>query len=308
MALFRGARPDRGAPTLSINADVVDRYPRVAEAALERRWEFMGHSYVQMPIHQLEDQRATIRKSLDRLEAFTGHRPKGWLGPGLTETYETPNLLAEAGVQYVGDWVYDDKPTVIETAHGPLVTLPYTVELNNIPMAMVQHHHADMFLKRACDQFDRLYAEGASRAKILSIAIHPYITGVPHRIVSRGVPRLRARPSRRRILDGRRDARLVPRMARRRARNVPGGPATRRGEAGWQSASARRRTRRASDRSWAALPVPVEGKFLVRRLGAQHVNVRVEALQAIEQPRAGGPAAASLERLRRGNSDPRRPD
>jgi allantoinase len=168
--------------TLSINAEVVDRYPRVAEAAREREWEFMGHSLVQMPIHQLEDQRATIVHSLDKLERFTGKRPRGWLGPGLTETYDTPDLLTQAGVQYIGDWVYDDEPTEIATAHGPLVTLPYTVELNDIPLAMVQHHHSDVFLRRAVDQFDRLYAEGEARAKILSIAIHPYITGVPHRI------------------------------------------------------------------------------------------------------------------------------
>jgi hypothetical protein len=106
----------------------------------------------------------------------------GWLGPGLTETYETPDLLAEAGVRYIGDWVYDDEPTEIATAHGPLVTLPYTVELNDIPMMIVQHHSADEFLKRARDQFDRLYVESAARAKILSFAIHPYISGVPHRI------------------------------------------------------------------------------------------------------------------------------
>jgi len=166
--------------TLSLNAAVCERYPRVAAAARER--EFMGHCYVQMPIHAVADQRAMIRQSLDAIESFTGTRPKGWLGPGLTETYDTPDLLAEAGVEYVGDWVYDDEPTVLATAHGPLVTLPYTVELNDIPLAMVQHHHGDILLKRASDQFDRLYAEAGARAKILSLAIHPYITGVPHRI------------------------------------------------------------------------------------------------------------------------------
>jgi allantoinase len=168
--------------TLSINAKVVESYPRVAAAAWERQWEFMGHSYVQGPIHKLEDQRATIRQSLDLLQKFTGKRPVGWLGPGLTQTYETPELLAEAGVQYIGDWVHDDEPTEIRTAHGPLVTLPYTVELNDIPMMIVQHHSADELLRRSVDQFDRLYTEGATRAKFLSIAIHPYISGVPHRI------------------------------------------------------------------------------------------------------------------------------
>jgi peptidoglycan/xylan/chitin deacetylase (PgdA/CDA1 family) len=168
--------------TLSINANVVDTYGRVAAAARERDWEFMGHSLVQMPIHQIEDQRAMIRQSLDKLARFTGKQPVGWLGPGLTETFETPDLLTEAGVKYVGDWVYDDEPSEIRTAHGPLVTLPYTVELNDIPMMMVQHHTSDVFLRRASDQFDRLYHEGAMRAKILCFAIHPYISGVPHRI------------------------------------------------------------------------------------------------------------------------------
>ena len=170
------------APTLSINARVVEDYERVAAQARDAGWEFMGHSWEQGPIHKEPDQRAMIHRSMDRLEKFTGRRPVGWLGPGLTQTWETPELLAEAGVQYIGDWVYDDEPTVIRTDNGPLVTLPYTVELNDIPMMIVQHHESDYLLKRAIDQFDRLYEEGAERAKIMSIAIHPYISGQPHRI------------------------------------------------------------------------------------------------------------------------------
>src|SRR4051794_29630385 len=169
-------------PTLSINARVCLDYERVAAEARERGWEFMGHAYEQMPIHKVEDQRGMIRHAMDLLETFTGRRPVGWLGPGLTETYETPELLAEAGVKYIGDWVYDDEPTVIRTAQGPLVTLPYSVELNDIPMMLVQHHESDYLQKRTIDQFDRLYAEGEARAKILALAIHPYISGQPHRI------------------------------------------------------------------------------------------------------------------------------
>jgi allantoinase len=170
------------APTLSINARVTVDYERVSRQALEAGWEFMGHSWEQGPIHKEPDQRAMIHRSMDQLERFTGTRPVGWLGPGLTQTLETPELLAEAGVQYIGDWVYDDEPTTISTAKGPLVTLPYTVELNDIPMMLVQHHESDYLLRRAIDQFDRLYAEGAERAKVMSIAIHPYISGQPHRI------------------------------------------------------------------------------------------------------------------------------
>jgi allantoinase len=169
-------------PTLAINARVCEDYQRVAEEAKSERWEFMGHSYQQGPIHNEPDQKAMIRKSLDVIERFTGKRPVGWLGPGLTETLETPDLLAEAGIKYIGDWVYDDEPTTIRTTHGPLTTLPYTMELNDIPMMAVQHHQADYLLKRTIDQFDRLYAEGETRAKILALAIHPYLSGQPHRI------------------------------------------------------------------------------------------------------------------------------
>ncbi|HVH77333.1 MAG TPA: polysaccharide deacetylase family protein [Stellaceae bacterium] len=169
-------------PTLSINARVCEEYERVARAAHEAGWEFMGHAWEQMPIHRIEDQKAMIERSLAALERFTGNRPKGWLGPGLTETEETPDLLAAAGVEYLGDWVYDDEPTEIETAHGPLVTLPYSVELNDIPMMLVQHHESGYFTRRCLDSFERLYQEGESRAKIMAIAIHPYISGQPHRI------------------------------------------------------------------------------------------------------------------------------
>jgi allantoinase len=169
-------------PTLSINARVCEDYPRVAGEARDLGWEFMGHAYEQGPIHKVEDQRGMIFKSMDVIEKFTGKRPVGWLGPGLTQTYETPDNLTEAGVKYIGDWVYDDEPTVIRTANGPLVTLPYTVELNDIPMMIVQHHESDHLYKRFTESFDRLYEESNDRAKFISVAIHPYISGQPFRI------------------------------------------------------------------------------------------------------------------------------
>jgi allantoinase len=169
-------------PTLAINARVCEDYTRVAEQARKDGWEFMGHAYEQGPIHKEPNQKAMIKRSLDVIERFTKKRPVGWLGPGLTETLGTPELLAEAGIKYIGDWVYDDEPTTIRTGKGPLVTLPYTVELNDIPMMIVQHHESDYLLHRAVDQFDRLYAEGEKRAKIFPLAIHPYISGQPHRI------------------------------------------------------------------------------------------------------------------------------
>ncbi len=168
--------------TLSINGSVCEVYPRVAGAAKDAGWEFMGHSYIQKPMHLLDDQLAAIRKSIDVIERFTGNKPRGWLGPGLTETFETPDLLAEAGLEYVADWVFDDQPCQLKTRHGPLYTLPYTVELNDIALMLIQYHKAVELYDRTMDQFERLYAEGEHSARIMAIAVHPYITGVPHRI------------------------------------------------------------------------------------------------------------------------------
>ncbi len=176
-------------PTLSINGSVCEAYPRVARAANDAGWEFMGHGFVQVPTHRVEDQRAMIRRTVDTITAMTGSPCVGWLGPGLTETLETPDLLAAAGIRYVGDWVVDDLPCRLKTTHGDLLTMPYSVELNDIPMQMIQYHSASEFAARTLTTAARLVAETHSsgpltNAKVMSFAIHPYIMGVPHRIAS----------------------------------------------------------------------------------------------------------------------------
>jgi peptidoglycan/xylan/chitin deacetylase (PgdA/CDA1 family) len=168
--------------TMAVNALVCLSYPRLAKAALDAGWEFMGHGYKQRALPLEQDQRAVIRKSIETIREFTGKAPRGWLGPGLAETWETPDLLAEAGIEYLCDWVADEQPYTIKTASRPLVVVPYSVELNDIPMMMIQHHEAAELFNRTRDQFDRLYEEGAASARIMAIAVHPYISGVPHRI------------------------------------------------------------------------------------------------------------------------------
>lgn len=168
--------------SLFINGRVCEDYEPVARAARDAGWEFVGHGYDQRPTHQELDQRAMIQKTVRILKEYTGRQPVGWLGPGLTETLETPDLLAEAGIRYIADWVIDDEPCEIRTAHGPVLAMPYSVELNDIPMMMVQHHTSEEFYRRSMDQFERLYEEGGRRAKIMAVAVHPYISGVPHRI------------------------------------------------------------------------------------------------------------------------------
>jgi peptidoglycan/xylan/chitin deacetylase (PgdA/CDA1 family) len=168
--------------TFAVNGNVINSYERVAGAARDAGWEFMGHGFVQRPMHHLEDQRKAIFDTVDTIRAFTGRNPPGWESPGLTENEETLDLLKEAGIGYVANWVIDDLPLELATRHGPILSVPYTVETNDIVVHAVQHQPSDGFKRRSIDQFDRLWEEGAENAKVMAISTHPYLTGVPHRI------------------------------------------------------------------------------------------------------------------------------
>jgi len=169
-------------PTMSINASVCETRPRIAEAALKAGWEFMAHCYVQMPIHKIDDQRAMIRKTVQVLEQFTGKTPRGWLGPGRGQTPATLDYVAEAGFRWFGDWVVDDQPFYARTQHGPIMSIPYSVELNDITIMVSGQHESDAMFKRSRDAFDQLYRESAKGARVMSFGVHPYVSGAAHRI------------------------------------------------------------------------------------------------------------------------------
>jgi allantoinase len=167
---------------LAINGEAIHAYEPVARAALERQWEFIGHGFTQKNMQKVADERADIRKTTAAIEGFTGVRPRGWLGPGLTETWETPDILAEEGYEYVCDWVLDDQPVPLNTRTGSLVSIPYTQECNDVAMMLIQHHKASEYRDRAVDQFEQLYADAHESARVMAVVVHPYIMGAPHRL------------------------------------------------------------------------------------------------------------------------------
>jgi peptidoglycan/xylan/chitin deacetylase (PgdA/CDA1 family) len=167
---------------LAINGTALGTYEPISRAALERGWEFMGHGYTQRNMQAVENEREDIRKTTEAIRAFTGRAPRGWLGPGLTETWDTPDLLAEQGYEYVCDWVLDDQPLWLQTKGKPLVSVPYTQECNDVAMMLIQHHKASEYADRAIDQFDQLYADSKDSARIMALVVHPYIMGAPHRL------------------------------------------------------------------------------------------------------------------------------
>jgi hypothetical protein len=104
------------------------------------------------------------------------------MGPGLTETHRTPELLVAAGVEYTVDWVLDDQPVVINTANGPLYSVPYSVEVNDVVLMASEKRPSSALFERAVATCDRYLAEGPEQARVLALACHPYLHGVPHRI------------------------------------------------------------------------------------------------------------------------------
>ncbi|MGO8917950.1 MAG: polysaccharide deacetylase family protein [Stellaceae bacterium] len=167
---------------LCLNGSCLESYTAIAEAARERRWEFLGHGFIQKNMQKVENEREAIRKTTAAIAGFTGKRPRGWLGPGLTETWETPDILAEEGYEYVGDWVLDDQPVTLKTRAREIIGLPYTQECNDVAMMLIQHHPAVEYYRRARDQFEQLYADSAKATRIMALSAHPYIMGAPHRL------------------------------------------------------------------------------------------------------------------------------
>jgi len=166
---------------LAINGSALAAYPQIVEAAKARDWEFMGHGFTQRNMQKVENEREDIRKTADVIAAATGKPPRGWLGPGLTETWETPDLLKQEGYDYVADWVLDDQPVWLKTKTTPIVNVPYTQECNDVAMMLIQHHKASEYYDRAIDQFEQIYEDAADSARIMALVVHPYIMGAPHR-------------------------------------------------------------------------------------------------------------------------------
>lgn len=180
---FLDALESRGLKaSFAVNGSAIETYARACAAAHEAGWDFMGHGFLQGPMHKVDDQKKAIEDTIAAIKAMTGKAPRGWESPGLTETDETLDLLAEAGIEYVCDWVLDDLPVSLATRAGSITSIPYTVEINDVVMSAVQQQPSDEIYRRGKDQFDRLYQEGQDIPRVMAISIHPYLTGAPHRI------------------------------------------------------------------------------------------------------------------------------
>lgn len=170
--------------TVALNSLVCEYYPQVVAAGVKLGWEFMGHGRTnseRLSGISEESERTQIKEVVDTISKATGSPVRGWLGPGLTETNITLDVLAEHGVDYVADWVNDEQPQPLKAASRELIAMPYSSEINDIPHFLGHGGSAPEFEQIIKTQFDVLYRESAATGKVMCVALHPYLTGVPFR-------------------------------------------------------------------------------------------------------------------------------
>jgi allantoinase len=170
--------------TVALNSDVCTQYPRIIEAGNALGWEWMGHGTTNSVLinRQTEaEERALVNGVVETIHKSTGKRPRGWLSPALSETTRTLDLLAAAGIDYVGNWVNDDQPYPMRVKSGRMLSMPYSAEINDIPALLGLHQSPEMFGQMIRDQFDVLYEDGAKTGRVMSICLHPFLIGHPHR-------------------------------------------------------------------------------------------------------------------------------
>lgn len=182
-ALERHAIP----ASVAVNAAVATRYPALLNACVERGWEVIANGEDMDHLHHSgiseEDERGQIQRTLAILRKASGQPVRGWLSPAKSESFATLDLLGEAGVDYVCDWVNDDMPYAMRANGGSLYAMPHPIDINDHTILVQNHHSEDDFRDALCDQFDTLYRESATHGgRIMAIALHPWVIGQPYRI------------------------------------------------------------------------------------------------------------------------------
>ena len=167
-----------------LNSDVCKYYPEIVEEGNKRNWTWLAHgknnSTLQVGMN-LEQERAYLTDIVDTLKKSTGKSPKGWLGPALSETMNTPDLLEELGLTYLCDWCNDDQPYKLNTKGGKMISVPYSIEVNDIPLFVGKSLTGPDFVQIVKDQFDVLYEEGKTTGRVMCLALHPFVIGQPFR-------------------------------------------------------------------------------------------------------------------------------
>lgn len=173
--------------SVACNGAIATRYPAIIEALVKGGHEIIAHSAdmngtIASGLAEA-DERALISGSLDALEAASGTRPRGWLSIARSQSFATPRLLAEAGFDYMCDWVNDELPFAMSTEAGGIVNIPLNHELSDRQIINVQQQSVDSYAQQMRDAYGWLAGEAkAHGGRMLPLHLTPYIMGLPYRI------------------------------------------------------------------------------------------------------------------------------
>lgn len=165
-----------------INSEVCTVFPQIIQAGIERNWSWVAHGQTNSIMHMNlteDDERAALGEMFEVLDASLPSRPRGWLGPGLTETWETPRLLAEAGCNHILDWVCDDQPFLLNVPG--LVSVPYGLDINDMTLHLLRSFTGPEYEQLVMDQFEVLLDESRTSGRVMALPIHTFLVGQPYR-------------------------------------------------------------------------------------------------------------------------------
>jgi peptidoglycan/xylan/chitin deacetylase (PgdA/CDA1 family) len=168
-----------------LNSEIYDYAPQLAAAFRARGDEFVGHgrsNAERQGILEEEGERALVLEATAAIARHEGKPPAGWLGPWISQSRATPDLLQEAGYSYLLDWCMDDQPVWFRTRKGRILSVPYPQELNDIPMIVGRRIGGDAFADMIVDNFDEMRVQSRAQPLVMGIALHPYLVGQPHRL------------------------------------------------------------------------------------------------------------------------------
>jgi allantoinase len=169
------------------NAVTFERRKAMVDACLERGWELLAHNWEQGELlasfaHEPEKERDIVLRSLAHYEKYVGRKAKGWLSSSLRGTLQTPSILAEYGCTFYCDIMNDDQPYLLRTQHGPIVSTPYSNEINDFTFITRKNYTTDQFRDALIEELDVLYAEGEKTGRIMNVGLHPHVSGRAHRV------------------------------------------------------------------------------------------------------------------------------
>lgn len=169
----------------NLNAAVLDNCPRIVDRIRARGDEVIGHGLTNSERQDIMDEateRAMIEATTDSISQHFGAPPRGWLGPYIVQSDVTLDLLKEAGYSYMLDWPADDQPFWMKTRTGPILSVPYSIELNDSPAQVFRHHTGRQFEEMIIDHFDEMLVQSRKYPLVFNIVLHPFVIGQPFRL------------------------------------------------------------------------------------------------------------------------------